>query len=47
MLRGTVFSKATARVGIVTNLPVFGLFVPSVGILLALLSLAGLVAWNI
>jgi hypothetical protein len=47
MLRGTIFSKATAWVGIVTNLVAFGLFIPSVGIFLAFLSLAGLVAWDI
>jgi hypothetical protein len=38
MLRGEVFSKLTAYVGIVANLLVFGLYVPTIGIYLSILS---------
>ncbi|MGB7538380.1 MAG: DUF4386 family protein [Anaerolineales bacterium] len=47
MLEGKIFSKATAWVGIVTNVVAFGMFIPVVGLPLAFLSLAGLVVWNI
>ncbi len=47
MLPGTVFSKAAARVGIVTNLVAFGMFLPVIGLPLAFLSLVGLVIWNV
>jgi hypothetical protein len=47
MLRGEPFSKATAYVGIVTNIVVFGLYVPKIGVYLSLLSVVGYVIWYI
>ncbi len=38
MLRSNIFGKATAYVGIITNVLVFGLFVPVIGTFLSLLS---------
>jgi hypothetical protein len=38
MLRGEVFSKLTAYMGIIANLLVFGLYVPTTGIFLSILS---------
>jgi hypothetical protein len=38
MLRSEVYSKATAYVGLVTNVLVFGLYVPVVGLYLSILS---------
>jgi len=45
MLRGKVFSKATAIVGIVTNAAVCLFFVPGVGTYFLLLSLPGYMIW--
>jgi hypothetical protein len=47
MLRSHTFSKATAYVGIVTNIVVFGLYVPEVGVYISLLSVVGYVIWYI
>jgi hypothetical protein len=47
MLRSDTFSKATAYVGIVTNLVVFGLYVPEVGVWISMLSVVGYVVWYI
>jgi hypothetical protein len=47
MLRSEVFGKRTAYVGIVTNIVVFGLYVPAIGVYLSLLSVAGYLAWYI
>jgi len=47
MLRSEPFSKATAYVGIVTNIVVFGLYVPEVGTYISLLSVVGYVIWYI
>lgn len=47
MLRSNTFSKATAYVGIVTNVVVFGLYVPVVGLYLSLLSVVGYLVWYI
>jgi hypothetical protein len=47
MLRSDTFSKATAYVGIVTNIVVFGLYVPVVGIYISLLSVVGYAIWYI
>jgi hypothetical protein len=47
MLRSNTFSKATAYVGIVTNIVVFGLYVPEVGLYLSLLSVVGYLVWYI
>jgi hypothetical protein len=47
MLRSDTFSKATAYVGIVTNIVVFGLYVPEVGVYISLLSVVGYVIWYI
>jgi hypothetical protein len=47
MLRSPVFGKATAWVGIAGNVLGFGLFVPGIGILLALLSVVVLAIWNV
>jgi hypothetical protein len=47
MRRGDTFSKATAYVGIVTNIVVFGLYVPEVGVYISLLSVVGYLLWYI
>jgi hypothetical protein len=47
MLRSDMFSKATAYVGIVTNIVVFGLYVPEVGVYISMLSVVGYVIWYI
>jgi hypothetical protein len=47
MLRSDTFSKATAYVGVVTNVVVFGLYVPEVGTYISLLSVVGYVIWYI
>jgi hypothetical protein len=47
MLRSTTFSKATAYVGIVTNIVVFGLYVPEVGVWISMLSVVGYLIWYI
>ena len=47
MLRGDVFSRAAAYVGIATGVIGFGLYVPGIGIVLAILSALGLQIWNI
>jgi hypothetical protein len=47
MLQSDTFSKATAYVGIVTNIVVFGLYVPQIGVYLSLLSVVGYVIWYI
>ena len=41
MLRSEVFGKRTAYVGILTNVVVFGLYVPTIGVYLSLLSVVG------
>ena len=45
MLRSNVFSKATAIVGIVSNVAVCGFFIPSLGLILLFLSLPGYMVW--
>ena len=47
MLRSNTFSKATAYVGIVTNIVVFGLYVPEVGVWISMLSVGGYLIWYI
>lgn len=47
MLRSNIFSKATAYVGIVTNLVTLGFLVPRIGPIFLFLSLPGLVIWYI
>ncbi len=47
MLRSAIFSKATAHVGIVTNIVVFGLYVPEVGVWISMLSVVGYLIWYI
>lgn len=47
MLRSDTFSKATAYVGVVTNVVVFGLYVPQIGVYLSLLSVVGYLIWYI
>ncbi len=47
MLRSATFSKATAYVGIVTNIVVFGFYVPEVGVYISILSVFGYVLWYI
>jgi hypothetical protein len=47
MLRSDTFSKATAYVGIVTNIVVFGLYVPEVGVYVSMLSVLGYLIWYI
>jgi hypothetical protein len=45
MLRSDIYSRATAYVGIVTNVVVFGLYVPVVGVFISLLSVLGYIIW--
>lgn len=45
MLRGNVFSKSTAIVGIITNAAVCLFFIPTIGTYLLLLSLPGYMIW--
>ena len=47
MLRGNVFSKATAYVGIITNAAVCLFFVPGIGMLFLFLSLPGYMIWYV
>jgi hypothetical protein len=47
MLRSDIFGKRTAYVGIVTNIVVFGLYVPKIGIYISLLSVVGYLIWYI
>jgi uncharacterized membrane protein YczE len=47
MLRSDTFRKATAYVGIVTNIVVFGLYVPEIGVWLSMLSVVGYLVWYI
>jgi hypothetical protein len=47
MLRSDIFGKRTAYVGIVTNIVVFGLYVPKIGIYVSLLSVVGYLIWYI
>ena len=47
MLRSHIFSKATAYVGIVTNIVVFGLYVPEIGVWISMLSVVGYLIWYI
>jgi hypothetical protein len=47
MLGSDTFRKATAYVGIVTNVVVFGLYVPEVGVWISLLSVVGYLIWYI
>jgi hypothetical protein len=44
-LRSAVYSRASAYVGIATNVVVFGLYVPEVGVYLSLLSVLGYLVW--
>jgi hypothetical protein len=45
MLRSTVYSKALAWVGVVTNVVVFGLYVPVVGTYISMFSVLGYAIW--
>ena len=45
MLRSSVYSKATAWVGIITNIAVCGFFIPAIGTFLLFLSLPGYMIW--
>jgi hypothetical protein len=45
MLRSDLFGRATAWVGIVTNVVVLGLYVPVIGVYLSLLSVVGYLIW--
>jgi hypothetical protein len=47
MLPSKTFSKTVAYVGIVTNIVVFGLYVPEVGVWISLLSVVGYLIWYI
>jgi len=47
MLRSSKFGRATAYVGMVTNIVVFGLYVPQVGIWISMLSVVGYLIWYI
>ena len=45
MLRSDLFGRVTAYVGIATNIVVFGLYVPAVGVYISMLSVVGYVIW--
>lgn len=47
MLQSQVFSKATGYAGIAANVLAFGLYVPGIGIFLAILSAVALMIWDI
>lgn len=47
MLRSRDFGKATAYLGILGNVLGFGLFVPRVGVVLAIISAVALAIWNV
>jgi hypothetical protein len=47
MLRSDAFSRATAYVGIVTNIVVFGLYVPAIGVYISMLSVVGYLVWYV
>ena len=47
MLRSNIFSKATAYVGIFSNIIACGLLLPMIGPVLAFLSMLGYAIWNI
>ena len=47
MLRSNIFSKATAYVGLATNIVTLGFFLPGIGIILLFLSLPGMLIWDI
>jgi len=47
MLPSRTFSRAIAYVGIATNIVVFGLYVPEVGVYISLLSVVGYLLWYI
>ena len=47
MLRSATFKRATAYVGIVTNIVVFGFYVPEVGVWISMLSVVGYLVWYI
>ena len=47
MLRSATFSKATAYAGIATNIVVFGLYVPEIGVWISMLSVVGYLIWYI
>jgi Domain of unknown function (DUF4386) len=47
MLRSNIFSRLTAYLGIVANVFAFGLYVPSVGIFLSILSVLPLPVWDV
>jgi hypothetical protein len=47
MLCSDTFSKATAYVGIVTNIVVFGLYVPVIGVWISMLSVVGYLVWYV
>jgi hypothetical protein len=45
MLHSPFYSKATAYTGIATNILIFGIYVPQIGIYLSLLSVLGYLVW--
>jgi hypothetical protein len=47
MLRSHTFNRATAYVGIVTNIVVFGLYVPEIGVWISMMSVVGYLVWYI
>jgi len=47
MLKTTLFSKATAYIRIASSICDFGLFVPTIGMFIAIFSMLFLVTWNI
>jgi hypothetical protein len=47
MLRSQTYSRATAYVGLVSNVVVFGFYVPEVGVYISVLSVVGYLVWYI
>ena len=47
MLRGTVFGRATAYVGILAGITGLGLYLPAVGIFMSIVSVVFIAAWNL
>jgi hypothetical protein len=47
MVRSATFRKVSAYVGIVTNIVVFGLYVPEIGVWISMLSVIGYAIWYI
>jgi hypothetical protein len=47
MLRSAIFGKVTGWVGIISNIAAGGIFIPVIGLVLAMLAMPGFIAYNI